>query len=375
MSLRGATDPNTAAMGQSLNADPQSAQAMLTSMIHNGPAAGPAGTNQVEQKPGGEMGGANTPSTNPIGMYSGIGMDPGGTSPMGNAAFGTQNNVLLKSSQLGKWFQKRAVGTSAVPKRFPREFGPRIGGLPPKPGQVPQSQAPKPQPPSQTMRGPSTAPKMTMYKKPDGSWGRRAVGAAQYRQAVQNQPTRTRGQMAQRPMMAGQGAQQYDPVAALSGAPAAPSGLTMTPEQQAVWAQRGGDPAWRERAIAWLQRGQQQPRQQLAQAPQRTTAKIPGAEWAKQREAYLRQKGASDLGKWIVKRASSMPGTPAQQPPPQPAQQPQQQPPKKTQAQINRELVQQPKQKPNLPPIVNGPAGPVKQAEQLMAFLRSRKGR
>jgi len=418
MSLRGATDPNTAAMGTSMNADPQSAQALLTSMIHKGPAVGAAGTNNQPQTPGGEMGGANTPTTNPIGMMSGLGVDPGGDSVMGNAAFGTQNNVM----KIAQWIQKRSGMAPAVPKRFPSEFKPRIGGLPPKPGQVPMSQAPKPQPPGQTIRGPSTAPKYTMKKTPQG-WQRVAVPAAQYRSAVANQPTRHRGGMAmgpQKPMMAGQGAGQYDPVAALQGAPEMPQGMTQ--HQQQVWAQRGGDPAWAARARAFLAQ-QQQPQQQLAQAPQRTTAKIPGAEWAKQREAYLAQQGhsptqaanqaarqgapapppmgqqspmrsayqglpaldrapaglrgfmgaalgnqikAGSVGHWIVKRA--MQGA---MPPPQAPEQQQ----AKTQAQINRELTQQPKQKPNLPPIVNGPAGPVKQAEQLMAFIQSRKGR
>lgn len=62
-------------------------------MMKPKPAVPAAGTRQVAQAPGGQFAGRNTPTTNPIGLFSGLGKDPGGASVMGNAAFGTQNNV------------------------------------------------------------------------------------------------------------------------------------------------------------------------------------------------------------------------------------------------------------------------------------------
>jgi len=71
--------------------DPASAYQKLMSMISPRPTVPPAGTGLPTTTPGGEMGGRNTPSTNPIGLMSGLGVDPGGRSVMGNAAFGTRN--------------------------------------------------------------------------------------------------------------------------------------------------------------------------------------------------------------------------------------------------------------------------------------------
>jgi hypothetical protein len=82
----------------SVRGDPATAYAQLMSMIAPQPAvpmAGEGGTGLPTSTPGGEMGAGtrNTPSTNPIGMMSGLGVDPGGRSVMGNAAFGVRNKV------------------------------------------------------------------------------------------------------------------------------------------------------------------------------------------------------------------------------------------------------------------------------------------
>jgi hypothetical protein len=42
------------------------------------PGPMPQGLNLAPTSPGGEFGGRNTPSKNPIGLMSGLGMDPGG---------------------------------------------------------------------------------------------------------------------------------------------------------------------------------------------------------------------------------------------------------------------------------------------------------
>jgi hypothetical protein len=62
-------------------------------MMKPKPVVPAAGSRQAAQAPGGQFAGRNTPTTNPIGLFSGLGKDPGGSSVMGNAAFGTQNNV------------------------------------------------------------------------------------------------------------------------------------------------------------------------------------------------------------------------------------------------------------------------------------------
>lgn len=69
------------------------AQQQLLSMMKPKPVVPTAGTRQAAQVPGGQFAGRNTPTTNPIGLFSGLGRDPGGASVMGNAAFGTRNNV------------------------------------------------------------------------------------------------------------------------------------------------------------------------------------------------------------------------------------------------------------------------------------------
>lgn len=78
----------------SMTAPPAMAWQQLATMMQPKPPVGPAGTNTPVTTPGGEMGGRNTPTTNPIGLMSGLGVDPGGSSSMGNAAFGTTNNVV-----------------------------------------------------------------------------------------------------------------------------------------------------------------------------------------------------------------------------------------------------------------------------------------
>lgn len=75
-------------------ADPNVALRQLLAMIKPRPPVPMAGTGQpAARKPGGEFGGRNTPTLNPIGLLSGLGVDPGGRSVMGNAAFGTKNNL------------------------------------------------------------------------------------------------------------------------------------------------------------------------------------------------------------------------------------------------------------------------------------------
>jgi hypothetical protein len=85
----------------SVSASPASAYDQLMSMIRPGPPvpmAGQGGTGLPTATPGGEFGGQNTPSTNPIGLMSGLGKDPGGSSVMGNAAFGTANSSVMKGA-------------------------------------------------------------------------------------------------------------------------------------------------------------------------------------------------------------------------------------------------------------------------------------
>jgi hypothetical protein len=89
-----AAAPGAVPMG-SAGGDPAAAYAQFMSMIQPKPPvpmAGQGGTGLPTSTPGGEKGGRNTPTTNPIGLLSGLGVDPGGESVMGNAAFGTKNS-------------------------------------------------------------------------------------------------------------------------------------------------------------------------------------------------------------------------------------------------------------------------------------------
>lgn len=104
---------------------PADAQQQLLSMMRPEPTVPPTGARQQAMEPANATMGGTTPSTNPIGLMAGLGKDPGGSSVMGNAAFGTRNNAVKISrlQPLAVRAERRHGSGSRQTARLARGYG------------------------------------------------------------------------------------------------------------------------------------------------------------------------------------------------------------------------------------------------------------